>query len=124
MTGHVADGAVRPVERVRLCWNSKQFWLASAEGNDASHGIVGRDAYRDAISRDYLDPEAAHAAAQLGQDFVAGVALHAVKTAAVNRHDRALHVDEIVLAQMASNPFLFLAFSSQLSAFGGLSADS
>ena len=113
MADHVAHGAVGPVESDRLYWNSKQFWLASAEGNDASHGIVGRDAYRDAISGDYLDPEAAHAAAQLGQDFVAGVALHAVKTAAVNRHDRALHVDEIVLAQMASIPFLFLAVSGR-----------
>jgi hypothetical protein len=36
---------------------------------------------------------------------VAGVTLHAVESAAVNRHDRALHVDQIVLAQSASNPF-------------------
>jgi hypothetical protein len=31
---------------------------------------------------------------------MSGVALHAVKPAAVNRYDRALHVNEIVLAQM------------------------
>jgi hypothetical protein len=37
---------------------------------------------------------------------MAGVALHAIKSAAMDRHDRALHVDEIVLAQTASNPFL------------------
>jgi hypothetical protein len=36
---------------------------------------------------------------------VAGVTLHAVKPAAVNRDHRALHVDQIVLAQSASNPF-------------------
>jgi hypothetical protein len=36
---------------------------------------------------------------------MSGVALHAVKPAAVNRHDRALHVDQVVLAQIASNPF-------------------
>ena len=29
-----------------------------------------------------------------------GIALHAIEPAAVNRHDGALHVDEIVLAQM------------------------
>jgi hypothetical protein len=31
---------------------------------------------------------------------MAGVALHAVETATVNRHHGALHVDEIVLAQL------------------------
>ena len=52
-----------------------------------------------------LDAEAAHPAAELGEHFVAGVALHAVKPAAVDRHDGALHVNQIVLAQTASNPF-------------------
>jgi hypothetical protein len=37
---------------------------------------------------------------------VARVTLHAVESAAVNRHDRALHIDQIVLAQIASIPFL------------------
>jgi hypothetical protein len=53
---------------------------------------------------------------------VAGVALHAVKPAAVNRHDCALHINEIILAQSASNPFLsdnycaiFLVFSRLVS---------
>jgi hypothetical protein len=32
------------------------------------------------------------------------VTLHAVKTAAVNRHDRALHVNQIILAQLLSFP--------------------
>jgi hypothetical protein len=36
---------------------------------------------------------------------MASVTLHAVEPAAVNRHDRALHVDQIVLAQIASSPF-------------------
>jgi hypothetical protein len=38
---------------------------------------------------------------------VAGVALHAVQPAAVNRHHGALHVDEIVLAQLLAMSFLF-----------------
>jgi hypothetical protein len=32
------------------------------------------------------------------------VALHAIKTAAVNRHDRALHVNQIILAQLLPFP--------------------
>jgi hypothetical protein len=86
----------------------KSFWLARAEGDDAADGIVGRDAYGHAISRDNFDAEAAHAAAQLGQHFVAGVALNPVEASAMDSHDRTLHVDEIVLAQTASNPFIFL----------------
>src|SRR5438132_13885605 len=82
------------------------FWLACAEGNNASDRIVRRHADGHTISWNDLDTEAAHAAAELGEHFMAGVALHAVKPAAVNRHDRALHVDKIVLAQTASNPFL------------------
>jgi hypothetical protein len=86
----------------------KSFWLARAEGDDAADGIVGRNAYGHAISRDNFDAEAAHAAAQLGQHFVAGVALNPVEAPAMDSHDRTLHVDEIVLAQTASNPFIFL----------------
>ena len=66
--------------------------LASAEGNDAADGIVGRYAYGHAISRHHLDSKAAHPAAQLRKRLVTLIALHAVKTATVNRHDRALHV--------------------------------
>ena len=84
----------------------KRIWLASPEGDDAPDGIVRRHADGHAISGDDLDAEAAHAAAQLRQYFMAGVALHAVKTTTVNRHDRTLHVNEIVLAQTASVPFL------------------
>ena len=90
----------------RLCWNSNCLWLAGAERDDAPDRIVRRNAYRYAIARNDFNTEAAHSAAELGQHFVAGVALHAVKTATVNRHNRALHVNEIVLAQTASNPFL------------------
>src|SRR5439155_6110513 len=82
------------------------FWLACAEGNDAPDRIVRRDADGHAISRNDLDAEAAHSAAELCQHFVAVVALYAVKTATVNRHNRALHFNEIVLAQTASSPFL------------------
>ena len=85
--------------RLSVVLEFKSFWLACAEGDDAPDRIVRRDADGHAVSRHHLDAEAAHAAAELGEHFVAGVALHAVETAAVNRHHGALHVDEIVLAQ-------------------------
>src|SRR4029077_6953490 len=66
--------------------------------------IVRRYADGHAISGNHLDAEAAHAAAELSKYLVAGVALHAVEAAAVHRHDRALHVDQIVLAQSAGIP--------------------
>ena len=90
-----------------MVFEFKTFRLARSEGDDASDGIVGRDAYGHAISRDNFDAEAAHAAAELGQHFMAGVALNSVKAAAVNSHYRTLHVDEIVLAQTASVPFMW-----------------
>src|SRR5262245_13804776 len=80
--------------------------LSSAECDDPSNRVVRRDSHRDAIAGDDLDAEAAHPAAELGQDFVTGIALHAVKTPAVHRDDGALHIDQIVLAQTASVPFL------------------
>src|SRR6266853_2794697 len=89
----------------RLRWSSNCLWLACTERDDASNRIVRRDANRDPVAWNHFDAEAAHAAAQLGQHFVTGVTLHAVEPAAVNRHDRALHIDQIVLAQSASNPF-------------------
>src|SRR3712207_8149254 len=55
-----------------------------------------------------IDPLSLHdALPSLREYFVARVALHAIQTAAVHRHDGALHVDEIVLTQTASVPFLF-----------------
>lgn len=88
-----------------LSWNSNVSWLAGPEGDDAPNRIVRRHADGDAIPGHDLDAEAAHSTAELGEHFVSGVALHAVKTTTVYRHDSALHVDEIVLAQTASNPF-------------------
>ena len=76
--------------------------LASSEGDDASDGIVGGDSNGDAIARYHLDSETAHAAAQLGKYLVTLVTLHAIESAAVNRHDRALHVNQIILAQLLS----------------------
>ena len=81
------------------------FWLASPEGDDAPDRIVRRHADGHAISGDDLDAEAAHATAELREDFVARIALDAVKTAAVHGDDGALHVNQIVLAQTASVPF-------------------
>src|SRR5262245_34231992 len=81
------------------------FWLAGPEGDDAADRIVRRHADGQAISGNNLDSEAAHPSAQLGKHFVAGVALHAIQPAAVDRHNGPLHVNQIVLAQSASNPF-------------------
>jgi hypothetical protein len=75
---------------------------ASAEGDDAADRVVRGDTHRDAIARNHLDSEAAHAAAELCEHFVALVALHAVKTAAVDGYDRALHIYQIILAQILS----------------------
>lgn len=77
----------------------KSFLLACAEGDDAPDRIVRRNANGDPVTRHHLDTESPHAAAELSEHFVACVTLHAVKTAAVNRHHGALHVDEVVLAQ-------------------------
>ena len=78
---------------------------AGPEGDDAADRIVGRHAYRHSIARNDLDAEAAHAAAELCQYFMSGVALHTIQTSAVHRDDRALHVDQIILAQIARFPF-------------------
>jgi len=77
----------------QLCSNSNCFGLAGSEGDDAPDRIVRRHADGHAISRNHLYAEAAHSAAELGEHFVAGVTLHAVKPAAVDCDYRALHVD-------------------------------
>jgi hypothetical protein len=87
--------------------------LASSEGNDASDRIVRRNPDGYAISRHYLDSKAAHPAAQLGKHLMALVALHTVKPAAVNRYHRALHVYQIVLAQVLSFPIKYCAILAQ-----------
>jgi hypothetical protein len=78
---------------------------ACPEGDDAADRIVRRHAYRHPIAWNDLDTEAAHTAAELCQNLVSGVALHAIQTSAVHRNDRALHVDQIILAQTARFPF-------------------
>src|SRR5581483_614517 len=88
------------------CVGVQTVWLARAERDDAANRIVRRDADGHAIARHDFDAKAAHAAAELRQNLVTGVALHAIQTTAVHRDDGALHVDQIVLAQMASVSFL------------------
>jgi hypothetical protein len=102
--GPAAIGAVGEVV-YRLFWSPNSIWLACAERDDAPDRIVRGNAHGYPIAWNHLDAKAAHTAAQLRQHFMSGVALHAVKTAAMDRHDRALHVNQIVLAQSASIPF-------------------
>ena len=85
--------------------------LPSAEGDDAPDRIVGGDPDGDTVTRHYLDAEAAHPAAQLGQHFVAGIHLHAIEAAAVNSNHRALDINQIVLAQIRS-PFKLPSIST------------
>jgi hypothetical protein len=77
---------------------------ASAEGNDAANRVVGGNAHGHSVARNHLDPEATHAAAELSEHLVALVALHPVETAAMDRHDRALNIYQIILAQLLSFP--------------------
>src|SRR5689334_19105480 len=62
----------------RLYWDSNCMLLAGAERDDSADGIVRRNADGHSISWNDFDSKAAHSAAQLGQNLVAGVALHAV----------------------------------------------
>ena len=78
----------------------KLLRLAGAERDDAADRIVRRHADGHPIAWHDFDAEAAHPAAELGQHFVTRVALDAVKTPAMYGHDSALHIDQIVLAQM------------------------
>jgi hypothetical protein len=79
-------------------------FLASAERNDAPDRIVRGYPDGDAVPWNNLDSKTAHTAAQLCEDLVALVALHAVETAGVDRNHGTLHVDEIILAQLLSFP--------------------
>ena len=85
--------------------NSNLCWLAGTEGNDAPDRIVRRNADGDSIARNDFNAEAAHSTAELGQHLVTGVALHAIQSAAVHRDDGALHVNQIILAQLLACPF-------------------
>ena len=73
--------------------------LPGAEGDDAAHRVIRRDTHSDTIAGDDLDSKPPHAPAQLSEDFVARVALHAIQPARVNRDHCALHVNQIVFAQ-------------------------
>jgi hypothetical protein len=73
--------------------------LSGSEGNDPADRIVRGYADCHAISWNNFDSKAAHPATQLRQHFMAGVALHAVQTARVNRNYGSLHVYQIVFAQ-------------------------
>ena len=75
---------------------------ARAERDDPAGRVVRGDADGDPVAGDDLDAEPAHPAAQLGQHLVAGIALHAVETAAVHCDDRALYVDEVVFCHVGS----------------------
>src|SRR5215203_2970820 len=61
--------------------------LTGAESNDAALRIVGRDADGDPVARHHLDAKSPHSSAQLRENFVSGVDLHAVESAAVHRDD-------------------------------------
>ena len=78
---------------------AQSLTLSSPEGNDAAYRIVRRHTDGDAITRNNFDSEAAHAAAQLGEYFVARVTLHAIKAAGMHGDNRALHVDQIAFTQ-------------------------
>jgi hypothetical protein len=78
------------------------LYLSSPEGDDAADRVIGRHADGDAITWNNFDPEAAHTAAQLREHFVSRIALHAIKTAGMDGHHRALHVDQIVFTQYSS----------------------
>ena len=89
------------LERPRsVVFEFKLYWLACAEGDDAPDRIVRRHADGYPIARNHLDAKASHSTAELGQHFVAGVALNTVKPAAVYRDHSALHVYQVVLAQL------------------------
>src|SRR6188768_3419633 len=70
--------------------------LTRTERDDAALGVVGRDADGYPVARDHLDAKPPHATAQLRENFVAGVDLHAVEPTAVHRDDGALHINQIV----------------------------
>jgi hypothetical protein len=73
--------------------------LSRPEGDDAADRVVWRYTDSHAITWNNFDSEAAHTAAQLREDFVSRITLHAIETAGVDGHDGALHVDQIVFTQ-------------------------
>jgi NAD+ synthase (glutamine-hydrolysing) len=75
---------------------------AAAEDDQAVGRIVGRDGDRHAITGNDADVVAAHAAADLGEELHAVVALHAVVSAGERLGDGPLDLDEIVASQLSS----------------------
>jgi hypothetical protein len=67
--------------------------LPGTERDDAADGVVRRNAHRHTVARYHLYSESAHPAAQLGEHFMAGVALNTVEPAGVHGYHRALHID-------------------------------
>ena len=67
--------------------------LAGTEGDDAADGVVRGHANGDPIAGHDLDAKPSHPAAELGQHFVARIDLHAIETAAVDRHNGALNIN-------------------------------
>lgn len=76
---------------------------AGTEGDDSALRIVGRDSHGDSVTRYDFDAKAAHPAAQLGEYFLTRFDLHPIKATTMNGHDRALHVNQIILAQAYSS---------------------
>jgi hypothetical protein len=68
-------------------------YLTCAECDDAADWIVGRNSHGYSIAWNNFDTETAHAAAQLREHLVPGIALDSIKASAVHCHDRSLHVD-------------------------------
>ena len=91
------DGATeRKVNSNRCQFRNGDHRLPCTEGDDAALRVIRRNADGDPVARHHLDAKPPHTSAQLCENFVSGVDLHAVEAAAVNRDDGALHVNQIV----------------------------
>ncbi len=76
---------------------------AGTERDDSALRIVRRDSHGDSVTWYDFDAKAAHPAAQLGEYFLTRFYLYPIKAATMNGHDRALHVNQIILAQAYSS---------------------
>jgi hypothetical protein len=95
----VMSRLVRCYEVMNVGESSMKVMLPRSEGDDASHGVVGRDTDGYPIPRNHLDAETPHPSAQLCENLVSCVALDAIQTPGVDGDDRTLHIYEIVFAQ-------------------------
>lgn len=80
-------------------WLSRVSRLSRAERDDATDRVIWRNTDRDSIAGHDFDTEAAHPAAQLRENLMAGVALDTIQPARMNSDDGALHIDKIIFAQ-------------------------